>query len=192
MDFAAGVIAFPGGRVDGVDSSGWEFSSDLLEAHAAAWERTSVSHDLSEASDKAGRLIAAALRELAEECDISLEPGALTPWANWITSEGLPKRFDTYFFVSTLAPNLQPRHVTTEASDSHWMPVRQLIEEEAAGMLRLLPPTLAILDELFEVGAAKQAIQNRRIIESVLLRPDSIEEFYRTRRALRSVRDLKD
>lgn len=192
MDFAAGVVAFPGGRVDDIDSSHWEFSVDLLEKHAAAWERTGVSYYASEACHNAGRLIAAAVREVAEECDISVEPRALTPWANWITPEGWPKRFDTYFFVCALAPGVEPRHVTTEASHSHWVPVRQLLQEEAAGIHRLLPPTLSILDELLEAGGAEHVQQKRRIIESVQLHPDSIEEFYRSRRAFRPVSDPKD
>jgi 8-oxo-dGTP pyrophosphatase MutT (NUDIX family) len=192
MDFAAGVVAFPGGRVDDVDSSHWEFDVDLLEKHVAAWERTGVSHNASEARHNAGRLIAAAVREVAEECNISLEPHALTPWANWITPEGLPKRFDTYFFVCALAPTVNPLHVTTEASHSHWMPVRQLLQEEAAGLHRLLPPTLSILDELLEAGGAEHLNEKRRIIESVQLHPDSIEEFYRLRSAVRPVPDPKD
>jgi 8-oxo-dGTP pyrophosphatase MutT (NUDIX family) len=189
MDFAAGVVAFPGGRVDDVDSSHWEFSVDLLDRHAAAWERTQVSNNVSEARHNAGRLIAAAMREVAEECDISLEPLALTPWANWITPEGLPKRFDTYFFVCALAPGVEPRHVTTEASHSHWVLVHQLLEEEAAGMHRLLPPTLTILDELLKAGGAEHAHQKRRTIEAVQLNPDRIEEFYRLRKAFRPAPD---
>jgi 8-oxo-dGTP pyrophosphatase MutT (NUDIX family) len=191
MDFAAGVVAFPGGRVDDVDSLPRPFSVDLLEEHAAAWERTRVSAEVSEACHNAGRLIAAAVREVAEECDITLDPRALTPWANWITPEGLPKRFDTYFFVCALSPDVEPRHVTTEASRSQWVPVRQLLEEEAAGTQRLLPPTLTILDELLEVGGAEHMHHKRRVIEPVQLRPDSIEEFYRLRRAFRALPDPK-
>jgi 8-oxo-dGTP pyrophosphatase MutT (NUDIX family) len=191
MDFAAGVVAFPGGRVDDVDSSPWEFSVDLLEAHAAAWERTGVASEASEACHNAGRLIAAAVREVAEECDIALEPRALAPWANWITPEGFPKRFDTYFFVCALAPGVEPRHVTTEASHSHWVPVHQLLEEEAAGVHRLLPPTLTILDELLEAGEAEHTHQKHRIIEAVQLHPARIDEFYRLRRALRPAADPK-
>lgn len=192
MDFAAGVVAFPGGRVDDVDSIHRQFSVELLNAHAAAWERTRVAAEVSGACHNVGRLIAAAIREVAEECGVSLEPSALTPWANWITPEGFAKRFDTYFFVCALAPGIEPRHITTEASHSHWVPVRRLLEEEAAGEYRLLPPTLSILDELDEAGAAKHVHERRRVIEPVQLRPDSVDEFYRRRKALRAVANPKD
>lgn len=182
MDFAAGAVVFPGGRVDDIDSSGWEISGELLEAHAAAWGSTSISMDASKARHNAARLLAAAVREVEEECGISLEPAALTPWANWVTPEGQPKRFDTYFFVTTVAPDVEPKHQTTEALRSHWMPVRQLIHDEAAGTLILFPPTMAILDELLELGAVEPALARNRPIKPVRLRPGGIEEFYRLRR----------
>lgn len=191
MDFAAGVVAFPGGRVDDVDSIYRQFSDGLLNAHAAAWERTGVSGAAAETRYNVGRLIAAAMREVAEECGISLEPTALTPWANWITPEGFEKRFDTYFFVCALESGIEPRHITTEASHSHWMPVRRLLEEEAVGMCRLLPPTLTILDELDEAGTVENVHRGRRDIEPVQLRPSSIDEFYRRRRARRATSDPK-
>lgn len=182
MDFAAGVIAFPGGRVDEIDSSNLQFSASLLDSHVEAWKRTSIGGNWSQASHNAGRLIAAAMREVSEECDIALDPEALRPWANWITPEGSPKRFDTFFFVSAVTPGAEPRHATTEASQSQWSPVHQLLEEEHAGNLRFLPPTLAILDELLDIGATEQIWARLRTIEPVRLRPAGLEDFYRARR----------
>ena len=43
----------------------------------------------------------AARRELREEVAIALDPDAeLIPFARWITPDGLPKRFDTWFFLT--------------------------------------------------------------------------------------------
>jgi 8-oxo-dGTP pyrophosphatase MutT (NUDIX family) len=182
MDFAAGMVVFPGGRVDDVDSSGWTFSVDLLNAHVAAWAGTSVSKDASQARHNAGRLLAAAVREVAEECGITLVQSSLIPWANWVTPEGQPRRFDTYFFVSAAGPGVEPRHETTEAWQSQWLPVRQIVEDEAAGVLRLLPPTLAILDELLDLGAVVPILQSKRTIKSVRPRPGDMEEYFRLRR----------
>jgi 8-oxo-dGTP pyrophosphatase MutT (NUDIX family) len=183
MDFAADVIAFPGGRVDEIDSSHLQFSTSLLEAHVDAWKRASIGENLSQARRDAGRLIAAAIREVSEECNIALEPEALTPWANWITPEGSPKRFDTYFLVSAVMPGVEPRHATTEASQSQWSPVQELLDGESAGNLRFLPPTLAILDDLLDLGATEPVFACQRTIEPVRLRPDGLEDFFRARRA---------
>ena len=182
MDFAAGMVVFPGGRVDDADSSGWTFGDELLEAHAEAWSGTSVSNDAARARHNAGRVLAAAVRELAEECGISLRPDSLMPWANWVTPEGQPKRFDTYFFVTAVGPGVEPRHQTTEAWQSHWLPVRRILQDESAGTIRLLPPTLTILDELVEIGTTAAIRQTKRVIESVRPRPGDMEEYFRLRR----------
>lgn len=179
MDFAASAVAFPGGRVDTVDSVGWTYGAELLSAHATAWRHTSLFEDPTRTTYNAGRLLAAAAREVMEECGISLSPETLVPWANWVTPEGLPKRFDTYFFVARLSANVQPLHGTTEASHSEWMPVSQLLEREIAGTFKLLPPTLAILDELLRTGTVAQELESERTIEPVRLRQDNIEPFWR-------------
>ncbi|WP_224089866.1 hypothetical protein [Arthrobacter sp. StoSoilB13] len=121
------------------------------------------------------------MRELAEECDIVLQPEDLVPWANWITPEGFPKRFDTFFFVTAIAPDVEPQHVTTEATSAQWMLVRRILSDEAAGRLKLLPPTLAILDEIAVTHTTEQVLSRKRAIESVCLRLDEIEEFHRLR-----------
>ncbi|MEV7574423.1 NUDIX domain-containing protein [Pseudarthrobacter sp. NPDC089323] len=182
MDFAAGMVAFPGGRVDDTDSRGWTFGDDLLNAHAVAWGVTSVTHDAARAKRDAGRVLAAAVREVAEECGIALSPDSLMPWAHWVTPEGQPKRFDTYFFVAVVGYGVEPRHQTTEAWQSEWMPVSRILQDEAAGRIRLLPPTLVILDELVDIGAAAAIGQTKRVIECVRPRPGDLEEYFRLRR----------
>jgi 8-oxo-dGTP pyrophosphatase MutT (NUDIX family) len=183
MDFAAGVAAFPGGRVDAVDySSPSALSRRLLDSQARAWRRTSVGTDSTFARHTTACLLSAAVREVAEECDVVLQPEALVPWANWITPEGFPKRFDTFFFVSAVGPKLEPRHVTTEATSSEWIPVRKLLLDEAAGRLKMLPPTLAILDEIAEADTTEKVLLVKRRIDSVCLHLDDVEEFHRRRR----------
>lgn len=181
MDFAAGVVAFPGGRVDAADSLPSALSRTLLDSQAVAWRRTRVGTDATSAPQTAACLLSAAVRELAEECDVVLQPEDLVPWANWITPEGFPKRFDTFFFVTAVAPDLEPQHVTTEATSSQWMLVRRILSDEAAGRLKLLPPTLAILDEIAVMRTTEQVLSGKRAIESVCLRLDEVEEFHRLR-----------
>jgi 8-oxo-dGTP pyrophosphatase MutT (NUDIX family) len=92
---------------------------------------------------------------------------AIHPWARWITPPGRPRRFDTYFFVAAIrdedlehpvwelgasAAQLgelavsQP--LTTEASESGWLPIEQVFRENAAGSRPLMPPTFANLHEI--------------------------------------------
>ncbi len=49
MDFAAGMVVFPGGRVDSADGSGWDYPAELLERHSADWNQSSIGADPGEA-----------------------------------------------------------------------------------------------------------------------------------------------
>ena len=152
MDFAAGAVVFPGGRVDDVDHQAActrPAPEALLAAHARCWAETSVTagswNDPSEAS---GVLLAAAVREVQEETGAVLSPADLTPWANWITPTSYSKRFDTFFYLTVLAPTLDPQHRTTEADSSHWAPVKDILTRAADGRVELMRPTEELLVEL--------------------------------------------
>ncbi|MHA7275966.1 NUDIX hydrolase [Arthrobacter sp. HLT1-21] len=152
MDFAAGVVVFPGGRVDDVDrvtARTQPAPARLLAAHAHCWAKTSVAGgDWSDPTVAAGVLVAAAIREVHEETGAMLSPTDLTPWANWITPTSYSKRFDTFFYLTVLAPTLDPQHRTTEAESSHWAPVKDILARAADGRVELMRPTEALLLEL--------------------------------------------
>lgn len=187
MDFAAGMVVFPGGRVDQADSSGWDFADDVVERHAAAWHRSSIAVEPSSARFNAGRVLAAAQREVFEEAGLKLDAATLRPWANWVTPADQPKRFDTYFYLACPLSGAEPRHQTTEASSSLWMPVRGILDAEAAGTLKLMPPTLALLDELLALGTVEAILADDRDIVPVRPKPGALEEFFRLRRRPPSV-----
>ncbi|GAA5192039.1 NUDIX domain-containing protein [Arthrobacter gyeryongensis] len=182
MDFAAGMVVFPGGRVDQADSSGWDFEDDVVEQHAAAWHRSSIAVEPASARFNAGRVLAAAQREVFEEAGLKLDAATLRPWANWVTPADQPKRFDTYFYLACPLSGAEPRHQTTEASSSLWMPVRGILDAEAAGTLKLMPPTLALLDELVALGTVEAILAEDRDIVPVRPKPGALEEFFRLRR----------
>ena len=148
MDFAAGMVVFPGGRVDAADESGWDYPAELLRRHAVDWQHSSISTARGEATRNAGTVLTAAIREVREEAGLSIEATDLRPWANWITPTDMPKRFDTYFYVARPSPGAEPRHQTTEAWQSLWMRVADILAAEAAGTLKLMPPTYYLLKEI--------------------------------------------
>lgn len=164
MDFAAGAVVFPGGRVDDVDlvtARARPAPPSLLSAHARCWAETSIaSAGNGDPAAGAGVLLAAAVREVQEETGAVLSPQDLTPWANWITPASYGKRFDTFFYLTVLAPTLAPQHQTTEAVSSHWSPVRSILAGAAAGTLELMRPTEALLQELADLpGSLPRALE---------------------------------
>lgn len=181
MDFAADMVVFPGGRVDAADSEGWDYPPGMLEQHAAAWHLSSIAAEPAGAHTRAGTVLQAALREVEEEAGLILAADDLRPWANWITPVDMPKRFDTYFYVAKPAPGAEPRHQTTEAWQSLWMPVQDILAAEAEGQLQLMPPTYYLLKEIAEFATVDAVWSAEHDVVPVLAPRGSLAAFLKER-----------
>lgn len=149
MDFAAGVVVFPGGRVNAEDHDADEpIPAEVLDRHAQSWHATSIAETEPDVRTMSGVLLACGRREVEEETGWRLRPADLVPWANWVTPPDRPKRFDTYFFLARVGPDDVLAHRTTEADTSEWRAVSSLLADHADGRLRLMRPTLALLGDL--------------------------------------------
>lgn len=168
MDFAAGAVVFPGGRVDPIDyesARSHALPAEVWQRHAAAWKQSAVAAEgAGSLRELCGVLISAAIREVREETGADLEAEELLPWANWVTPPGGPKRFDTYFYLALVGPSVVPRHQTTEADTSHWAPVREVLDDEAASRLQLMLPTYTMLKELLDFGGQQSIPGSGRTI----------------------------
>lgn len=171
MDFAAGMVVYPGGRVDAQDGqavSEGKLDSAPLAEHAQQWKHTSVHAEGPEqAQYRAGEILAAARREVFEETGLLLDPGQLHPWANWVTPAGFPRRFDTYFFVAALRADQDPRHQTTEAVVSKWVNPVALFASLERGEVKMMRPTQRTLLDAMERGSIEQIISSKPVISSV-------------------------
>lgn len=158
MDFAAGVVVFPGGRVSPEDRrpcADEHWTSSVLDRHASAWSQTSVAGlEGRTIREMCQVLLRCCHREVYEETGWRLAVEDLIPWANWVTPPDLPKRFDTFFFVAIADDRDMLSHTTTEADRSEWQSVSSLLSDYSAGRVRLMRPSLALLEELSEVDAA--------------------------------------
>jgi 8-oxo-dGTP pyrophosphatase MutT (NUDIX family) len=159
MDFAAGVVVFPGGRVSPEDHepcADEQWTTTVLDRHASAWSRTSIAGvEGGTIREMCQVLLRCCQREVHEETGWRLAVEELIPWANWVTPPDLPKRFDTFFFVAIADEGDSLSHTTTEAEHSEWRSVSSLLADYAAGRIRLMRPTLALLEELRQRNAAE-------------------------------------
>ncbi|UVI35829.1 NUDIX hydrolase [Brevibacterium spongiae] len=167
MDFAAGVVVFPGGRVDPID----ERTAPTIAVadptvHTSAWADSTIA----EAAEGWRVLLATAVREVEEETGAVLDPAGLVPWANWVTPLGRPKRFDTYFYVIAAPELAAAHHQTTEAHTSEWRSINGILADEAAGTLKLMRPTFVLLRDLSSFSSVAGVLGAERTIDPV--RPD--------------------
>ena len=142
------IWAFPGGVVE---------STDALEPSEAG------DHDDASASTRlgldegGGRYWAAALRETEEETGLVVTPADLHYFSHWITPEGVPKRYDTRFFVA-LAPAGQPTHDEREHTESTWIRPADALARHRAGGFEMILPTIANLEAIGTFATAGELL----------------------------------
>jgi 8-oxo-dGTP pyrophosphatase MutT (NUDIX family) len=137
MAFAAGALAFPGGRIDPAD-------------HDAAAGRPET--------DAAARV--AALRETVEETGLGagLGPEQLTLFARWCPNFRESRRLDTLFFLSEADPGWPaPVAREAEAARAFWASAADTLAEIAAGRAHAIFPTRRNLERLARFASIDEA-----------------------------------
>jgi len=198
MAFAGGMHVFPGGSVDPADAEAhvrwagpsaarWAealgASEPLAQALVCAAVRETfeesgvllagpsehelladVSCDGWEAEREALEAREQSLSQLLERRGLVLRSDLLRPLAHWITPEVEPKRFDTRFFLAQLPAGQVCRDVGGEADDRVWVRPDQALEQRLA----MLPPTVAVLQDLLGAPDVAAALAAPRILATVL------------------------
>lgn len=136
LAFHGGAWVFPGGRIDEAD---YERAGSADDVHAAA------------------RLAAA--REAFEEAGVSLIPEELTLFARWVTPEGLPKRFDAWFFAGRATEEMV-RVDGGEIDDHRWMRPDAALAAQRAGEIELPPPTFVTLTQFVAHVTVEEALHD--------------------------------
>jgi len=121
----------------------------------------------------------AAARELSEETGIRLgDPVDLEKlvWtAHWITPEGLPKRFDTYFFLAGVGRDTSVTLQQNEAVDSIWISPADAVQRHLRGEFPVVFPTLKNLEAIVGFRSAAELIESRRRAEIPTTRPAIVD-----------------
>jgi len=91
----------------------------------------------------------AAVRELAEETGLVVEPEGLVPFAHWTPPPEAPKRYATWFFLAAL-PGDAPDVIVDggEIGEFLWATPSEVLASHAAADVELLPPTWLTLHRL--------------------------------------------
>ena len=128
------------------------------------------------AADEGETMHDAATRELLEETGIDLREGELVWTSHWITPAGLPKRFDTYFFLACTGRDTPIKLQESEAVDSTWISPADAVQRHMAGEFPLVFPTLKNLEAIVGFKNSSELMDARRNAEILPTRPIIIEE----------------
>jgi hypothetical protein len=86
----------------------------------------------------------------------------LVPYAHWITPEGMPKRFDTWFFLAAAPPEQAGAHDGRESTDSIWLSPREALAGGESGRFKLPFPTTRTLIKLGKQRSVRAALDDSR------------------------------
>ncbi len=122
----------------------------------------------------------AAARELFEETGIQLgnpvDLEKLVWTSHWITPVGLPKRFDTYFFLACVGRDTVTKLQESEAVDSTWISPAAAVRRHMRGDFPVVFPTLKNLEAIVGFRSAGELIESPRKSEIPTTRPILIVE----------------
>jgi 8-oxo-dGTP pyrophosphatase MutT (NUDIX family) len=192
IDFNSGALVFPGGSVDksdqeiiarpelysggeGLDAGALSFRiaaiRETFEESGILLARSRGSHSLIDAK-RAGEIEAShrttlcegktAFLDVLNDNGLSLALDELVPYAHWITPEGMPKRFDTWFFLAAAPPEQVGAHDGRESTDSIWVSPREALAGGESGRFKLPFPTTRNLIKLGRQPSVSAALDDAR------------------------------
>ena len=201
IDFNSGALVFPGGSVDKGDqeiiaspahcSGGEGLDAADLSFRIAAIRETFEESGILLARPRGSKTLVDAKRAAeieaahrSELCDgkitflkvlsdngLLLALDELVPYAHWITPEGMPKRFDTWFFLAAAPPEQAGAHDGKESTDSIWVSPREALAGGETGRFKLPFPTTRNLIRLGKQPNVQAALDDSRGKQIVTVMP---------------------
>ena len=112
-----------------------------------------------------------AVRETFEETGITIDdPGQLVWTSRWITPVGVPKRFDTYFFLAKVPRDTVATVHADEAVESEW-----IAPGDAIAKLKMVFPTVKNLEAIRDFSSADELIASRKDAKIEAIQPILID-----------------
>ncbi len=201
IDFASGALVFPGGKLTegdadpalkdlstgaaGLDDSAlhyrvggireaFEECGVLLAREAGSDMLLSGERTLEISGRHCEDLLKGrtSMAELARAERLTLAVDTLVPFAHWITPVGMPKRFDTHFFLAPVPSAQAAVHDGSESVDSVWVTPAEAIAEADAGRMTLVFATRLNVLKLGRARTVAEAMVNARAEKVVTVLPE--------------------
>ena len=172
--FVPNAWVFPGGiaeRSDAELGDGSMLDTMRVAAVRETFEETGIwlGAPLADAERKRRELLAGTLafRDVVNEAPLDL---AKLVWTSrWITPVGIPKRFDTYFFLAAVSRDAIATAEQNEVVDVTWINPKDALAKHAAREMQMVFPTLRNLEALLGFTDTATLLESRRdaVIEPI-------------------------
>lgn len=162
--FAPDAVVFPGGTVDPIDydrSPAWDAERRAAEFRAGVPDTLRTSEPAIDDRD-ASALVHAAVRELAEEANIELDPHRMHLFSHWITPPTEPRRYNTHFFMAPAGDAHVGSADEVETHDERWIDPAHALALYRAEQLHLVYPTIKHLERLTAFRDVESALRFAR------------------------------
>jgi 8-oxo-dGTP pyrophosphatase MutT (NUDIX family) len=199
IEFAAGALVFPGGRVEESDydlaATGCP-NPDGLDTEALAYRVAAIRETFEECGVLLARPLgsdrlidAETLARLEDQHRGALNAGSigfdsvlgseglqpapdlLVHFAHWITPAQQPKRYDTHFFLAEAPTEHLAVHDGREAVESIWITPSRALADTEAGRFKLVFATAKNLEKLGRAHTVKDALNSARSATVVTVQP---------------------
>jgi len=174
--FVPDAWVFPGGVVEATDHAlgdGTDLGTMRVAAARELFEESGIwlGAKLEHAEEKRRALLAgeATFASLVRESPPDFS--ALVWTSRWITPAGVPKRFDTYFFLAVAGRDAIASAENVEAVEVKWIAPSEAIEK-----LQIVFPTLKNLEAIAGFTSAEELLESRRGAEIATTRPVLVVE----------------
>jgi 8-oxo-dGTP pyrophosphatase MutT (NUDIX family) len=194
IDFAAGALVFPGGRVE--ESDHVLAGTFGLDTAKPAFRIAAIRETFEECGVLLARrrgvdalIDAATLKGLEDQHRAALNAGSigfdavlaaedlvpapdlLLHFAHWITPANQPKRYDTHFFLAEAPAEHLAVHDGHEAVDSIWITPARALADTETGRFKLVFATAKNLEKLARSTTVRQAMDRAAAAKVVTVLP---------------------
>jgi 8-oxo-dGTP pyrophosphatase MutT (NUDIX family) len=159
--FMPNAWVFPGGIAEDLDH---ELGGLKITAVRETFEETGVwlGAPLEDAEHKRRRLLAGSISIRHLLAEAPLDPDTLVLTSRWITPAGVPKRFDTNFYLVKVPRDTIATPEDHEAVGVTWIHPANALAKHAAKEMHMVFPTLRNLEALRGFATAEELIASRR------------------------------